>query len=399
MSLECRVLQATVGMFLAGVGVDKQAWEDLVKATTDGLVPVKAALEENLGVANINSAPKVLAALQALGLPVTQTNGKALGAYQSNPLVARLLKYRSEKTFPANHGKHVMEALARSPDGRVRCNRLNQLGTQTGRYTTSEPNMLGLPRDIAVRRCVVPAPGFRFVCADYSSSHLRIVASVAQDPVMLQALNDGRDLHRMMGSLIAGVPEDQVTREQRQAAKAANFGLQNGAGVARFRIQAQADYGVILSEDEATRIRDLYRKTYPGIRKWQQAVADVVDQLRQGSPFGGEGPDMTIRVSSGRTCVFPAKYTDALANEIQMIEADGVKRALVQLDQVLPDCGARLLLCIHDELLIEVPADKADAVRELVERTMREAMEEVVPGVPIVVEADVRTTWAKGVGQ
>jgi DNA polymerase-1 len=246
-----------------------------------------------------------------------------------------------------------------------------------------DPNLLGMPKTYDVRRCIVPAVGYKFVSADFSAIELRVLAEKTQDPLLLKVFRSGGDPHRTTAALLLNKPGEQVTKEERQCAKAVNFGFVFGMGAKTFVTYAYAQYGLKLSLADAQRFLTGYRAAYVGVAEWQRRIG----RLRAPS----------IRTASGRLRRFAdpdAGYCQRLNTPIQGTAADGMKKALVLLHQQLPRLGARLLLAVHDEVLVEAPAAVAEETKAVVISCMEEGMRTYVKSVPIVVEASVRTTWS-----
>jgi DNA polymerase I-like protein with 3'-5' exonuclease and polymerase domains len=169
-----------------------------------------------------------------------------------------------------------------------------------------------------------------------------------------------------------------------------NFGFLFGMGAPRFRSYAKDSYGVTLDEHEAQRAREAFLRTFPGIARWHAKVGAL----------GGRGKAphaVTVRTAMGRRKRFAAaafSFNAALNIPVQGTAADGFKLAMIRLQPRLAALGGRGVMCIHDEYIAEVPTAHAEEARVVVEETMREAMEEVVTSVPIVVEASIASTWA-----
>jgi DNA polymerase-1 len=237
--LEWRCLPAVAAMEWSGIGVDQvhltalgqQLERETAQAATTltGLLHPPQETEQAALFAgppapiNLDSPSQVLHALQALGVPVESTAKWALAPLtEAFPVVKALLAYR-----------HVRKALSLACSlpahihpvtGRMHATYW-QLGAATGRFSCSDPNLQQMPRTAAFRRCVVAAPGYRLVMADYSQIELRVMAELSGDPRMLAAYQAGEDLHRLTAALLLDKAMDQVTAEERQAAKAVNFGL------------------------------------------------------------------------------------------------------------------------------------------------------------------------------
>jgi DNA polymerase-1 len=175
-----------------------------------------------------------------------------------------------------------------------------------------------------------------------------------------------------------------VTKAERQRAKPANFGVSFGMGAPRFVDYARTDYGVELSLEEAKKFVMGFRAAYVGVAAWQVRTGRLMPSA--------------VRTASGRLRRFDEDdggYCERLNTPIQGTAADGMKRAMVLLHQQLPRLGARLVLVVHDEVLVEAPAAVVEEVKTVVESAMRKGMEDYVSSVPIEAKASIQRTWAE----
>lgn len=224
--------------------------------------------------------------------------------------------------------------------------------------------------------------------ADYSAIELRTLAEVTGDRKLIGIFERGEDPHRQTAATVLGKALGDITIQERQQAKAINFGLSFGMGAETFLTYARRNYGVALTRRQAEVFKAKYFRAYPGVYRWQQIV-------RAKMPY-------EVRTASGRIRRFPSRregYTERLNLPVQGTAADGMKQALVLLHTRLPVYGARTILTVHDEVVVEVPVEQAEAVKVVVEECMRKGMQEFVRRVPVVVEADVRDSWAAKEGQ
>jgi len=381
--LEFKVLAAVVDMELSGVGIDHNAWKSLFEERQALAETLKKSAAEALGVKNINSQPQVMMALQHLGIPATGTSADALAPFSTRPEIRKYLDFKAAVTFPRNIGKHVMDALKLNlhKDGRIHPH-LNPLAAPTGRFGCDTPNLLGMPKVRAIRQAVIPSPGCVFVDADYAAIELRVLAQTAPDAGLIKLFKSHGDPHRRTAAAMLNIDELQVDDEGRQLAKPVNFGFVFGMGAEQFVINALADYNLVFTLAEAMKFRAIYLHTYPGVALWQQKTRDQMP--------------LEVKTPSGRTRLFSNRkegYCQRLNTPIQGGAADGMKAALILLHQRLPPLGARLVLCIHDEVLVEAPTDRAEEVKAVVEKAMIEGMESFITAVPIVVEARICSSW------
>lgn len=185
--------------------------------------------------------------------------------------LTELARYTQASSVQANFGNKLRDISVNGmlfPSYRI-------AGAATGRFGCSEPNLQNIPK--ALKHVIVAPTGSVFVTGDLSQIELRVAGLIANEPVINQAYQDGRDLHKLMGAKMAGVPLDAVTKEQRQAAKAANFGLLYGAGSQTLKSYAWTAFGVRLSDSEARATKDAFLEMYPQLAEWQREIVDVTN--------------------------------------------------------------------------------------------------------------------------
>lgn len=215
------------------------------------------------------------------------------------------------------------------------------------------------------------------VKADYSQIELRIAAKVARDRRMLAAYQAGEDLHTLTARALLGKAE--VTKADRQLAKAVNFGLLYGQGADGLRRYARAGYGVELTAAEAARHRETFFRTYPGLRAWHRSV--------------GEGA-VDTRTLAGRRRAGVTRYTEKLNSPIQGSGADGLKRALALLWERRHQCpDAFPVLFVHDEIVVECDAERAEEAAVWLRAAMVDGMAPLVAPAPVEVEVSGGPTW------
>jgi len=330
---------------------------------------------------NLDSPSQVLHALQRLGIPVQSTAQWALASLvESFPVVKALLDYR--------HARKALSLASSLPThihpvtGRIHATYW-QLGAATGRFSCSDPNLQQIPRTAAFRRGFIAPPGYRLVIADYSQIELRVMAELSGDPRMLAAYQAGEDLHSLTAALLLEKSMDQVTRDERQAAKAVNFGLIFAMGAESLRTYAQQTYGVTLTLEEATTFRTRFFEAYAGVARWQQQIREAM-------------PVMETRTLSGRRRQWaePPGIAALYNTPVQGGAADIVKQALVHLPQAFQGTGATIVGTVHDEILVEVLEERAAEVAHLLKTTMEEAGQVYLSRVPVVADVRIGSSWA-----
>ena len=261
--------------------------------------------------------------------------------------------------------------------------------TATGRLSSINPNLQNIPIRTElgrqIRAAFIPSPGHLLLSADYSQIELRLLAHFSEDPLLLDAYHTGRDIHSLTASEVFGIPIDQLDKQTRSRAKAVNFGIVYG--ISPFGLATQLG----IPQHEARHYIDRYFERYQGVRAFIDATLDQV--RRDGfvrTLFGRMRPipDMESRNPAQRGF---AERT-AINTPLQGTAADLIKLAMIALDRELKirRLGARLLLQVHDELVLDVPTDELTEVSFLV----RSIMESVAPlRVPLVAEVATGPNW------
>jgi DNA polymerase I-like protein with 3'-5' exonuclease and polymerase domains len=383
--MERQAMPAVLWMMGTGVPFDRTRWEANAQAAEQELQTITAQLDELAPARgghlvkehawNWSSPQQVGEVLRLIGIETNGTDDATLAAID-HPIAGLLRRHRSASKRVGTYGKKWLKHV--HEDGRVYPN-WKQLGAVTGRMSCGKPNMQQLPRG-ECRRCFAATPGRALIKCDWSQLHLRIIAGVAPEPAMQKAFEEGIDIHTATARQLTG--REDVTREERQLAKVAAFGLCYGMGKDRFLDHCNVDYGLnyTFSQSEALR-RDFFR-AYPGLKAWHRRQPD--------------GP-VTLTAPSGRRCQAVEKFSDKLAYQILLIEADCLKTALGmcwQRRQEVP--GADLVIACHDELVMECIQADAEAIESWLVSIMLESALPYLAPVPVEVTASIGTTWGGG---
>lgn len=387
MDLEMALLPVVVDMEHTGVGIDIDLLNAIraeAEATTRSAEAEVRALLDAPDL-NLSSPKQLLAALNAAGFDLPNTAEETLkGAADESGVISALLRHRSAQKV-AQQPATLLKAVGR--DGRLRCS-FNPTGTATGRFSSSSPNLQNIGRG-AIRSAFTPAPGQCLIVADYSQIELRIAAVVAGDQKMLAAYQAGADLHRETAAAVLEKPLEEVAKGDRQLAKAVNFGLLYGQGAPGLVRYAAGSYGVDIEEEDAARIRALFFARYKGLSRWHSKAWEKA-----------RAKAAEVRTRLGRRRLIPPgaseweRFTALVNTEVQGGAADGMKLALVDLAHRLPT-GAAIISTVHDEVIVEAPAELADQIRELTQTVMIDSMAGLYPEVPIEVEAHVCQHWGE----
>ena len=263
------------------------------------------------------------------------------------------------------------------PDGRVHTS-FRQTETRTGRISSIEPNLQNIPirseRGAELRRFFVAAPGKKLVDADYSQIELRVLAHIADDPAMIGAFLENQDIHTRTAAEVFDLPEEFVTPQMRSSAKAVNFGIVYGIGA----FSLSQDIGVTVAE--ADRYIKNYLATFAGVKNYMQdAIAFGKEHGYVRTMFGRRRQLPELSNSNRNIRNFGERA--AMNTPIQGTAADIIKLAMVRVFDRLDAEGmeSRLILQVHDELIVEAPADEAETAARIVVEEMQNAVKLKVP--------------------
>ena len=380
----------------AGVLVDRGALVRFGETLADGIHKVQATIYDLAGEEfNINSTQQLGHILfDQLGLPPVKktktgysTNADVLDKLRGrHPIIEQILDYRQltklKSTYVDGLGKVIGE------DGRIHTSLQNTV-TATGRLSSTEPNLQNIPirtpLGAQLRYMFVAGEGMALVDADYSQIELRLLAHMAGDEKMIQAFRSGRDFHTITAAQVFGVEPDQVSAEMRRSAKAVNFGIVYG--ISAFSLSQ--DIGVTVAQ--AKEYMEKYFATYPGVRAYMDRVVEQAKKDGYVSTLMGRRRWLPeLKSSNFNTRSFGERV--ALNMPIQGTAADIIKLAMLRVRDRLRAEGfqGRLVLQVHDELIVECPQEEQERVCAL----LKEEMEGVFPlSVPLVAETHAGKSW------
>jgi DNA polymerase-1 len=385
-------------MELAGIKLDVAKWKELEiavrKRRDEAAVALEAYFPEPEGVLpleglgprlNLNSPKQITDAFRSLGIDLPDTKVWTL-LKVNHPAAKALLEYRELQKKLGTY-LETYPNFIHPKTGRIHANFL-QCRVPTGRLACTNPNVQQIPHEDEFRSCFVAEQGNVLVIVDYSQIELRILAEVSGDPAFVRAFQEGIDLHRMTAATMYGVEREEVTKEQRSAAKRINFGLMYGRGPKSLSAQLGTD------EERARGLIDEYFANYPRVRQYLQGTASRA--MKTG----------TLRTLSGRVRKFGdtsglgsmergGMRREAMNYPIQGASADIAKLALSYIREELEGLDARLINSIHDEFVVECAEEVAPEVAEHTRAGMIRAGEEILEKVPVEVEVAISPEWRK----
>ena len=388
----CRVLAE---MELAGFQVDAGMLRSFGETLTAAIETLEQRIYSYAGQFNINS-PKQLGEVlfERLGLPSYKktktgysTSAEVLEKLRgAHPIVGEVLEYRQYAKLKSTYVDGLLKVI--SPDGRVRTS-FQMTVTATGRLSSTEPNLQNIPTRTELgselRRMFVAGPGQILVDADYSQIELRLLAHISGDQAMVDAFRSGEDFHTVTAAHVFSVPVEEVTSAMRRAAKAVNFGIVYG--ISPFSLSQ--DLGVTVAEAKA--YMDAYFHRFPGVKAYMD---QVVERARADgyveTPMHRRRALPEIKSSNHNMRSFGERV--ALNMPIQGAAADIIKLAMVRVHRQLKEAAleARLIMQVHDELIVECPEAEADRVKAILVREMEGAWP---LSVPLIAEAHSGKSW------
>ena len=394
--IEMPLVFALFDMEQAGVKVEAEA----LKVYGDQLGAKTVELEKEIydlagEEFNINS-PKQLGVIlfEKLGMPHAKktktgysTAADVLDKLAPDyPIVAKILEYRQLAKLKSTYADGLAVYIRK--DGRIH-GKFNQTVTATGRLSSTEPNLQNIPVRMElgrlIRKVFVPEEGYVFVDADYSQIELRILAHCSGDEQLIQAYREARDIHRMTASQVFHTPFDEVTDLQRRNAKAVNFGIVYG--ISSFGLSQDLS----ITRKEAAKYIEDYFETYPGIKKFlDDSVAHAREKGYAVTLFGRRRPVPELKSSNFMQRNFGERV--AMNAPIQGTAADIIKIAMIGVNDELKkrNMKSRLILQVHDELLIEAEESEVEEVKAILKDKMEHAAD---LSVPLIVDMHAGENW------
>jgi len=395
-------LVAVLGRMEArGVRVDVELLRSICDEFTNEVATLDAEIQSVAGHPFKVNSPSQLATVlfDELGLTPGKKNktGYSTDAttleniIDEHRIVPLVLRFREIEKLRSTYGAPLIDAVA--ADGRIHAT-FQQTVARTGRLSSDSPNLHNIPVRSAegrrLRYAFIPREGWRFAVADYNQIELRILAHLAQDEGLLAAFSSGEDVHRTIAGSVFGVNAHEVTHEQREQAKAVSYGL--AYGMEAFGLSQRLGIPVSAA-------REIMAKYFAGFPQIHAYMDRTIDQIRADgysrTEFGRirPFPDLATAVGPARA----AAERQAMNAGIQGLAADIFKAALVRLEHRLRDeaLQARLVLQVHDEVLVEAPVDEEDVV----ERAIRESLQQIgTLSVPLEVSLHWGSSWADAKG-
>ena len=395
-TIEMPLVYALFDMEQRGVKVNREELKEYGDKLTIGIDRLEEEIYSLAGEEfNINS-PKQLGVIlfEKLHLPFGKktktgysTSAEVLDKLRiEHPVVEKILEYRQLTKLKSTYADGLAGYIGE--DGRIH-GKFHQTIAATGRLSSTEPNLQNIPIRMElgreIRKVFIPEEGFIFLDADYSQIELRVLAHMSGDERLIDAYKEDQDIHRITASLVFHTPFEEVTSEQRRNAKAVNFGIVYG--ISSFGLGQDLN----ISRKEAEGYINRYFDTYPGVKTFlDNLVKDGKDDGYVTTLFGRIRPIPELSSSNFMTRSFGERV--AMNSPIQGTAADIIKIAMLRVNDRLKELNlrSRLILQIHDELLIETHKDEIDEVRVLLKEEMQSAAS---LSVPLEVDVNEGSNW------
>ena len=399
-NLELPVAAVLARMEWQGIKPDTELLQRLNEDMSQRIAKLEQLAEEQAGVkVNLKSTKQLGELLfETLGLPVIKktktgysTDVSVLEQLEGqHPLIATILEYRKLTKLQSTY-LEGLKPLVNPRTGRVHTH-FQQTVAVTGRLSSTDPNLQNIPTRTEegrqIRTIFVPGEGYDYLMScDYSQVELRILACIAKDELLMEAFREGQDVHARTASEVMGIPLAEITKEQRSKAKAVNFGIVYG--ISDFGLAKQLD----ISRKEAAEYIKNYFVRYPGVKKYMEdSIAKARAQGYVATLMGRRRYLPDINHSNFNLRSFAERT--AINTPIQGTAADVMKRAMLLVQRELENSGlkSRILLQVHDELVLEVTEAEREATAQLVQKAMEQA---VVMEIPLVAEVAYGRNWAE----
>ena len=424
--LEFRAISSLAEMEVSGIRMnldqarnmvsqDEKEMVDLVwtmqdEARRKGFVTVSHEGRRLCYYLNPDKNEDIMAFLKRRGYPVSSTKAEVMRglAAAGCAFAEALLRYRhvSHSLAFLNHWLERVDER----DGRIHPQYF-QIASSTGRISSKNPNAQAIPRTgedaPAIRRLLTPSSGKSYVKADFSAIELRIMARLSGDKAMLEALQKGIDLHRLTASRIGGLPIEQVTDSDRKSAKIMNFLLIYGGSAKALQWRILSDYGRFIPLAEAEEAKEKFLQCYEGVREWQERQlseisCSVVHHFHNCVQGFFELPVTATSTILGRRRIWPRFGTGITASKFQMYNtpcqgtgADLIKLVMAEVYDKISSQEARIIGSIHDEILLEVPEERAEEYAVKLKEIMERIGSELLHPVPVKAEVRVMSSLAE----
>ncbi|MDD2731493.1 MAG: DNA polymerase [Candidatus Portnoybacteria bacterium] len=412
--LEFEFVDPLSEMELNGITLDVPQWRgildnmiverDRLQSDLSDLLSSTVAQSTLFGVnlLNLDSPTQLVKALNRAGVPVEGTDVKQLAKYAKHPVVKTLLEYRKFEKFVTTYGDPLINRI-HPTTGRLHTNFRQMVAT--GRLSSFDPNLQNIPKEQRYRSCFVAPPGYKFITADMSQAELRILAEYSRDPEFLEAYRLGEDLHIRTACGVFNKTKEEVMLDEsykksapekyvgyRNKTKSINFGLCYGLTYIGLALR------IGCSENEAKDLIDAYFKKYSRVKSYLESSAKFAVLNRYSLTASGRRRYYQLPPSTDPNFnKFKGSVERKAKNHpIQGSNADTVKQAMIFTTERIKGYDARLILTVHDEIVVEVRDDQVEEVKPIVEKAVVDGFAEFFHVVKMETDGMVGNCWLKG---
>jgi len=387
-SLEFNVVKSVVKAMLRGFLLDVDAWNQIYVEAQTTAETKRKELEfiVNIPFFNPNSEASVIKAMNKLGLEVPEVKGKKTTREEfiskiKHPFVTTLLEYRAASKAASTYGKEFLNNI-HPLTGRIHTD-YRQIGADTGRFSSSKPNLQNIPKDSKFRRCFIAPHGYSLISADFSSQEIMVMAEVSRDKNLLKVFELGLDRHTAAAADIFKVPYDQVTPEQRRQAKVLNFALAYGSSAQNIANKLN------LAPAHAEKLVNDYWATYKDLYNWQRRAGLQAWIQKYSTTLLGRRRYYDDQYEKHQVLRMGANHV------IQGTSADMTKQAIINVEKAFRDSpNVCMINFIHDEIVTEVPDDVAEECAATIRRCMEDAGAEFVKVTKQKSDVKIAKYWA-----
>jgi DNA polymerase-1 len=400
-AIETPLVRVLAKMEVAGIGIDRTELTKISDELKTSAAALQGEVQELAGHEfNVNSTQQLRTVLyDELGLKPGKktktgysTDAQTLESLRGvHPIIDALLSYREVEKLRSTYGENLLAEVAE--DGRIHAS-FRQTVARTGRISSDRPNLHNIPVRTELgkqfRRAFVPAEGYSFLVADYDQVELRVIAHLSDDVGLIEAMSSGSDVHRVVASNVYRVPEEEVTHTQREFCKMVSYGL--AYGMEAYGLSQRLGVPV----DEAAAIIDSYFGAFPRVKQYMdETVVEARERGATRTEFGRLRPLPDLDASNYR--LRQAAERQAMNAGIQGLAADIFKVALLRLDESLEAgrLASRLVLQVHDEVIVEVAAGEEAEASRLTEDALTSAADLKVP---LTISLAIGPSWAAAKG-
>jgi len=411
--LEFNLVSVVASMEEVGVPINQEKWNTIVESYRQkhetsrlklhDIIYDQYSQAEQLGMferasINFNSPKQIKDIFIRLGIALSSTDERTLGLI-NHPVAKELLEYRKFQKVITSYGESFLNKI-HPFSNRIHAD-FAQIGTETGRFSCREPNLQQMPDEF--RQCVSD-PKYSVVVADFSQFELRVLAEFSRDPVLIKAFNSGEDLHKVTASIMLNIPIEKVTHDQRFLAKTLNFGMTYGMGYNKLAdmLNHNKEEKDKISQERAKQLVYRYKQTYKKATEWLNETGTKAVQAGYSTTLYGRKRFFTRPKFQGDQNLFDQEMASikrqGANSPIQGSNADITKIAMINLHEDLKNYfgGAKIILQVHDEIVVLAHKSQAEAVKNVVVDTMVKSAQELIKAVPVSVGAYVSDCWKKG---